>query len=245
VSGIGGAVHVDHVSKVYRRRGQRAWLLQEALRFATRRQRPRSVLEALHDISFELAPGESLGVVGHNGAGKTTLLKIIAGITQPTSGSVTTSGKVSTQLGLGLGFNMQLTGRENVYLEGTLLGLSNREVRRRLGVIVEFADLDQAIEEPLWTYSSGMVSRLAFAAAAHTDFDTLLLDEALSAGDARFRARCDETLQHFRREGRTLIVVSHGVASITALCDRALWIDHGRMREIGDAASVTTSYSQR
>ena len=216
--------------------------MEDVVRFATRRPSRRTLHEALHDISFEVPQGESLGVIGHNGAGKTTLLKIIAGITQPTNGRSTTNGKVSTQLGLGLGFNMHMTGRENLFLEGTLLGLTNREVERRLDAMTEFAGLDQAINEPMWTYSSGMVSRLAFAAVAHTDFDILLLDEALSAGDSRFRARCDDVLQQFRRDGRTLIVVSHGVGSITALCDTALWIDHGRMRELGDAPTITAAY---
>jgi ABC-type polysaccharide/polyol phosphate transport system ATPase subunit len=181
-------------------------------------------------------------VIGHNGAGKSTLLKMIAGIARPTSGSVTVRGRVSTQLGLGLGFNPLLTGRENIFLEGTIFGLTNRDVRARLDQIIDFSGLNGNVDQPLWTYSSGMSSRLGFAVAAHVDFETLLLDEALSAGDAAFRERCNQALQRFRDDGRTLVIVTHGMASIRELCDRVIWLDHGVVRGEGTAEEMAEAY---
>jgi len=198
---------------------------------------------ALRDVSFEVAAGESVGLVGPNGAGKTTLLKIIAGIACPSSGSVEVRGRVATQFALGSAFDPRLSGRQNTFLQGTVLGLSNGEVRRFLPDIVEFAGLGPVIDDALWTYSRGMIGRLGLAVAAHARFDVMLLDEALSAGDARFRTRCREALVGFRRAGRTLVVVSHGVGPIRALCDRAVWLDAGVVREIGVAEAVLGHYT--
>ncbi len=175
------AVVVRRLSKAYRRQKRHAWLGQELLRLASRRAGPR-VVWALRDVTFEVAAGRSLGIIGRNGAGKSTLLKILARITRPTAGDALVRGRVATQLGLGLGFNPYLSGRENLILEGSILGLRNAEVRRRLGSMIDFAEIDGSIDQPLWTYSTGMIARLGFAVAAHTDFDVLLLDEALGAG---------------------------------------------------------------
>ncbi|MEO7119434.1 MAG: ABC transporter ATP-binding protein [Candidatus Limnocylindrales bacterium] len=235
-------ITIAGVSKVYPLRGRRTWLLQEVIKTVTRGRPPRRQLWALKDVTVDIQPGESLGVVGGNGAGKSTLLKIIAGITRPTAGRVQVVGRVSTQLGLGLGFNPNLTGRENIFLEGTILGLTNAEVRRRLDRIIDYAGVEGAIDQPMWTYSSGMISRLGFAVAAHTEFDILLLDEALSAGDARFRERCDETLLGFKAQGKTLVTVSHGMESIRKLADRAIWLEKGVIREEGPAIELVDAY---
>jgi ABC-type polysaccharide/polyol phosphate transport system ATPase subunit len=235
-------IEVDHVSKSYRGHAYREWLLHDLARRMTRSQPPRPLRWALRDVSFRVERGTSLGVIGHNGAGKSTLLKMIAGIARPTSGKVAVRGRISTQLGLGLGFNPLLTGRENIFLEGTIFGLSNRDIRARMDGIVEFSGLSGSVDQPLWTYSTGMSSRLGFAVAAHVDFETLLLDEALSAGDAAFRERCNEALQRFRDDGRTLVIVSHGMASIRDLCDRVLWLDHGTVLGEGTPAEMADAY---
>ena len=236
-------VAVSGLAKSYRPRGRRTWLLEDLTgRVRGRRKAPRPLVWALQDVSFDVPRGRSLGVVGPNGAGKSTLLRILAGISQPTRGRVTTSGRISTQLGLGVGFNPYLSGRENLLLEGSILGMTNAQVRQRMSSITDFAGLDGAIDSPLWTYSSGMVSRLGFAVAVHVDFDLLLLDEALSAGDAAFRERCDAALARFRDEGRTLIIVSHSHDQIRRLCDDAIWLQKGVIQQTGPADAVVDAY---
>jgi lipopolysaccharide transport system ATP-binding protein len=225
------------------RTGQQA-LLENVLRRLTGTMRARPDVLALRDVSLEVARGEALAVVGTNGAGKSTLLKIIAGITTPTSGRVVVRTRIATQLALGSGFHPYLSGRDNVFLQGTILGMSNGDVRRLLPRIVEFAALEHAIDRPLWTYSSGMVARLGFAVAAHVDCECLLLDEALSAGDIGFRDRCEETLARFRRDGVTLLIVSHGSENVRKLCDRALWLDAGAVRGCGDVEPVLAEYER-
>jgi lipopolysaccharide transport system ATP-binding protein len=233
---------VDRVSKAYRRRTHRRSLADTLVRLVARTHDPAPVRWVLRDVSFTLQPGESLGVVGRNGAGKSTLLKILAGIAQPTSGAVRVPVRVSTQFALGAGFNLALTGTENTYLQGTILGLTNREVRTLLPAIEAFAELGEAMHRPLWTYSTGMIARLGFAIATHAHGDLMLLDEALSAGDASFRERCRRALEDARKEGRSLVVVSHNAESIRTLCDRALWLHHGQVRAAGAAAAVVSDY---
>ena len=183
-------------------------------------------------------------MVGDNGAGKTTLLKIIAGIARPTRGSIEVRGRVALRFGYGLAFNPYLSGRENVFLEGTLLGLTNREVRDGLDDMLDFAGIDGAIDRPLWTYSSGMVSRLGFAVATRVHADLLLLDEALSAGDTGFRQRSEQILLDARNEGRSLVVVSHGMPTVRKLCDDGLWLDKGLVRAHGPIDEVVDEYEQ-
>jgi lipopolysaccharide transport system ATP-binding protein len=233
---------VDRVSKAYRRRTHRRSLADTLVRAVTRTSEPVPVRWVLREVSFTLGPGESLGIIGRNGAGKSTLLKILAGIAQPTSGSVRVPVRVCTQFALGAGFNLSLTGVENTYLQGTVLGLTNREVQAALPAIEAFAELGEAMHRPLWTYSTGMIARLGFAIATKAHGDLLLLDEALGAGDASFRDRCRRAIEDSRKDGRSLVVVSHSAEAIRTLCDRALWLDHGKVRATGPAAAVLSDY---
>jgi len=237
------AVIVERLTKVYRVRSlARQALVENVFRRILGAQQRLTQIRALHNVSFRVARGESLGIVGHNGSGKSTLLKILAGIAAPTSGRVEVQGRVATQLQLGAGFNPFLTGRENIFLQGTILGMTNRQIRGLIPAIVDFAGLQDAIDRELWTYSSGMNARLGFAVAAHVEFELLLLDEALSAGDRAFRERCAETLQRFRASGATLIIVSHGSENLRQLCDRVIWLEKGEIRTSGPARDLLNQY---
>jgi ABC-type polysaccharide/polyol phosphate transport system ATPase subunit len=228
------AVELDRVSKRYavgERRGALAapW-------------RPRQSLWALRELSLQVAPGESVGLIGHNGAGKTTVLRLLAGITRPTHGRVRTTGRVASLINLGAGFHPELTGRENIYLNGVILGLSRREVQARYDAIVEFADLGAYIDTPLKRYSSGMFARLGFAVAAHVDPDVLLVDEVLSVGDVAFQDRSIRKMLSFRDSGQAILFVSHNLSAIEMMCQRTVWLDHGQVRLAGPTAEVVRAY---
>src|SRR5438445_5901794 len=197
---------------------------------------------ALHDVSFEVARGETFCVIGENGSGKSTLLQLVAGILQPSSGTVEVNGRVSALLELGAGFNPEFTGRDNVYLNGAILGLSTREIDARYRNIEEFAEIGDFINRPVKTYSSGMVVRLAFAVAINVDPEILLVDEALAVGDIYFRQRCMRKVHELRSRGVTILFVSHAVSDVKAIGDRALWLDHGRMMDSGDPDRVVSKY---
>jgi ABC-type polysaccharide/polyol phosphate transport system ATPase subunit len=197
---------------------------------------------ALQNISFEMQAGEVLGIVGRNGSGKSTLLQIVAGILQPTNGQVQINGRLAALLELGSGFNPEFTGRENIILNGSILGLSEKEMRSRLDDITEFAQIGQFIDQPVKLYSSGMFVRLAFAIATSVDPQVLLIDEALAVGDAYFQQKCYRRMQEFKRQGKSILFVSHDSGAIKSLCDRALWLEQGQMREIGKPESVISSY---
>jgi lipopolysaccharide transport system ATP-binding protein len=229
------AVDIDHVSKRFRL-GHGASLLD-----ALRGQR-RVTLWALRDISLAVEAGESVGLIGHNGAGKTTILKLLAGITRPTSGQVRTCGRVASLINLGAGFHPELTGRENILLNGVILGLSRREVRQRFEQIVDFADLGAYIDTPLKRYSSGMYARLGFAVAVHVDPDVLLVDEVLSVGDVAFQERSMRRMLSFRDDGRAILFVSHNLSAVEMMCQRAVWLDHGQVRCAGPTAEVVRAY---
>jgi lipopolysaccharide transport system ATP-binding protein len=199
-------------------------------------------LWALRDVDLRLDPGESVGLIGHNGAGKTTLLKLLARITRPTRGTVRTSGRVASLINLGAGFHPELTGRENIFLNGVILGLSRREVRQRFDEIVEFADLGPYIDTPLKRYSSGMYARLGFAVAAHVEPDVLLVDEVLSVGDVAFQDRSIRKMLSFRDSGRAILFVSHNLSAIEMMCQRSVWLDHGSIRLEGPTAQVVRAY---
>ena len=199
---------------------------------------------ALRDISFEVRRGEALGIVGRNGSGKSTLLQIIAGTLQPTDGEVNVKGRVAALLELGSGFNPQFTGRENVYLNGNILGLSREEIDARFDSIAAFADIGEFIEEPVKIYSSGMTMRLAFAVCAHVDADVLIIDEALGVGDARFQLKCARTIDGFIEQGRTLLFVSHDVTSVKRLCNHALLLEQGHLLYSGRPNTVVNLYTK-
>ncbi len=197
---------------------------------------------ALRDVSMEIPAGETLGVIGRNGAGKTTLLQIVAGVLQPTEGDVRVEGRVTALLELGSGFNHEYTGRENILLSGQILGFSEAEMLRRLDVIVKFAELENFVDQPVKTYSTGMIMRLAFAAAIHVDPDVLIVDEALSVGDAYFQRKSLDRIEYFRQAGKTVLFVSHDPRLIQRFCTRALWLEGGKVAMYGDAREVVTAY---
>jgi lipopolysaccharide transport system ATP-binding protein len=233
VHGVGGsAVELDRVSKRYAV-GGRAWLFNA---------RHREKLWALRDVSLRVSPGESVGLIGHNGAGKTTVLRLLAGITRPSDGRVSVHGRVASLINLGAGFHPELTGRENVFLNGVILGLSRREVAARFDEIVEFADLGSYIDTPLKRYSSGMYARLGFAVAAHVDPDVLLVDEVLSVGDVAFQDRSMRKMLSFRDSGQAILFVSHNLSAVEMMCQRTIWLDHGGVRLIGPTAEVVRAY---
>jgi len=197
---------------------------------------------ALRDLDLEIDEGDVVGIVGRNGAGKTTFLKTVARIVRPTTGVVRVRGRVGALLEVGTGFHPELTGRENVFLNGVVLGMSRREIRRRFDQIVEFAGVERFLDTPLKRYSSGMYLRLAFAVAAHVEPDVVIVDEVLAVGDAEFQRRCLGRMSEFGREGRTVLFVSHDTGVVGQLCRRAIWLDEGRIRSDGDAPDVLDMY---
>jgi len=197
---------------------------------------------ALDNLNFEVKRGETFCIIGRNGAGKSTLLQLVAGISQPTSGAVSVNGRVSALLELGSGFHPDFTGRENVYLSASILGFSARQTERLYPRVTEFAGIGDFIDRPVRTYSSGMLVRLAFALAIHVDPEILIVDEALSVGDQAFRLRCLRKVQELRTRGVSILFVSHAIGEVKALGDRALWLDHGRQRDLGPAERVADAY---
>jgi lipopolysaccharide transport system ATP-binding protein len=195
----------------------------------------------LNDVNFEVRRGECCGVIGRNGAGKTTLLQLICGISQPTHGSVKVAGRIAPILALGAGFDLELTGRENAMIGGAILGLKRAQVAERLDSIADFADIGEFFDQPMKMYSSGMSSRLAFAVCAHADAEILIVDEALSVGDAAFAHKCDAYIKNFAAHG-TIVVVSHDLSTLEMLCDKIVWLDNGKIREYGAPTQVLPSY---
>lgn len=227
-------IDFQHVSKRYRVRG-----------LARREASPRmsgGSLWALRDVTFSVDPGQALGIVGFNGAGKTTVLKLIAGITSPTEGHVTRRGQIAALIELGSGFHPDLSGRDNLYLSAAILGVTRRDVRTRFDSIVEFAGLSSFIDAPVKQYSAGMQARLAFSVAVHAHPDILLVDEVLSVGDAPFQVRCMERIHQMRQEGLTLVFVSHYLGLVADACERAIHLDQGEARFIGQAQDAVTRY---
>ena len=197
---------------------------------------------ALRDVNLTIERGESFGIIGPNGAGKSTLLRVIAGIIPPSKGEVITVGSLAPLIELGTGFDGELTGRENIFFNGAVLGRSRKYMKSRADEIIDFADLGEFIDSPLRTYSTGMAARLAFAIAITVEADIVLLDEILSVGDAAFRDKCDDRIQRFRESGATIVLVSHELEAVTRLCSRAAWVVDGRIRQIGRAAQVVRAY---
>ncbi len=249
------AVRVEDLGKRYRidasrpRTGYRSLredlmrLLHAPLRRLRRQSVPRrSDFWALEGVSFELPPGEVLGVVGRNGAGKSTLLKVLARVTQPTTGRVELRGRVGSLLEVGTGFHPELTGRENVYLNGALLGMKRAEIDRKFDAVVAFAEVEPFLDTPVKRYSSGMYTRLAFAVAAHLEPDILIVDEVLAVGDAEFQKKCLKKMGDVTEEGRTILFVSHNMGAVQTICRRALLLDHGRLKRFGPTEEVVAEY---
>jgi ABC-type polysaccharide/polyol phosphate transport system ATPase subunit len=240
------AIDVTNASKVYRRYSRRHQFstLKSALlsRSLIRDLRPDETFAAVRDVTFSVPRGRTLGVIGRNGSGKSTLLKLVAGITKPTTGSVRVSGRISALIELGAGFHPEISGRENVFINGIMLGLTKREVARRFDEIVEFAEMKDFIDAPVKTYSSGMYMRLGFAVAIHVDPDVLLVDEVLAVGDEGFTHKCLDKFAEFKRRGKTILLVTHALGLVERFCDDALWMDSGCMKGMGDPKRVVGAY---
>ena len=235
------ALTFEHVSKSFaHHKGSR--LLRDRL-LEMLRPSGAARFEALKDISFELAAGESMGLIGHNGAGKSTLLNLATGLTLPDSGRIEVNGPVAPLLELGAAFHPDLTGAENLRIYAAMTGLSRRRTAERFEEIVEFAGVRDFIREPLRTYSSGMSLRLAFSVLIHSDFDLLLVDEVIGAGDEVFRARVLDKVGQFQRQGKTILLAAHSIELMSSLCDRALWLERGRVVRIGPTKEVLAAYT--
>jgi ABC-type polysaccharide/polyol phosphate transport system ATPase subunit len=239
------AIELSNVSKVYRKySGKQFATLKSALlqRSILRELRPNETFPALTDVSFTVPRGSTYGVIGRNGSGKSTALKLVAGITKPTSGTVKVDGRVSALIELGAGFHPEISGRENVFINGIMLGLSKREIQARFDDIVDFAELREFIDAPVKTYSSGMYMRLGFAVAIHVDPDVLLVDEVLAVGDEGFTHKCLDKFAEFRRRNKTILLVTHSLSLVERFCDEALWLDEGRAMLHGDPLRVVGAY---
>jgi len=235
------AISVSHLWKNFRLYHERNRYIKAAV-LRGRRARYEEFW-ALQDVSFDVAKGATVGIIGSNGSGKTTLLKCLTGIYFPERGSVTIDGNVAALLELGAGFHPELSGRENVYLNGAILGMAKKDIDRQFDSIIDFAGLEKFIDSPVKNYSSGMVVRLGFSIATHVEPEILLIDEILSVGDAAFQRKSTEKIEQFRREGRTIVVVSHSLGLVQQLCADVVWLEKGRVREIGPASSVIAAYT--
>ena len=232
-------VHAEGVGKNYRLYASPRDRLKQL--FASSRRKYYREFAALADVSFDVERGETVGIIGRNGSGKSTLLQIVCGTLQPTAGRIATRGRIAAILELGAGFSPEFSGRENIFLNGYIVGLTQAEIEARLDAICAFADIGDFIEQPIKTYSTGMVVRLAFAVMAHVDAEILVIDEALAVGDARFVQKCMRFLREFKERG-TLLFVSHDTTAVSSLCDRVLWLDGGRVKSLGPSKQVCELY---
>lgn len=244
-----GGVYIRNVSKRFRKatlvKKSYSTVKSTLLSRVFRKHLPRdNFIQALAEVTIEVKPGQSVGIIGRNGSGKSTLLKLIAGIYQPDSGTVQVDGKISALIELGAGFHPDFTGRENVYLGGVMFGLTRKQIDERFDSIVRYAELEDFIDDPVRTYSSGMYMRLGFSLAVHTDPDVLLIDEVLAVGDAAFIHRCHDTISEFRRRGKTLVFVTHDLDSVARWCDEAIWLQRGVIKRRGEPLQVIDSYLQ-
>ncbi len=236
------AIKVEHISKIYKLYNNPMDRLKESLGLTKKKKY--TEYYALNDINFEVGKGETVGIIGTNGAGKSTILKIITGVLSPTSGNVSINGRISALLELGAGFNMEYTGIENVYLNGTMIGFTKEEIDAKLDDIIEFADIGDFINQPVKTYSSGMFVRLAFAVAINIDPEILIVDEALSVGDVFFQAKCYHKFEEFKQMGKTILFVTHDMGSIQKYCDRAVLLSHGTKAGEGNPKEMIDLYKK-
>ena len=241
------AVRLERVSKRFRKTVLRTGYttLKTALTQTMRgRSRPAEYTHALTDVTLDVAQGQTLGVIGRNGSGKSTLVRVIAGIYRPDAGVVTTRGRVSALIELGAGFHPEFTGRENIFINGIILGLSTREIRRRFDAIVHFAGLAEFIDTPLRTYSTGMYMRLGFSVAVHVDPDVLLVDEVLAVGDEAFVRKCLAKMDEFKRQGVTIVLAGHDLGMVERWCDAAVLLEEGRVTAEGSPGAVVGAYRE-
>lgn len=235
-------VQLDNVTVQYRIPHERIRSFKEYTIRLLQRSVYFSNFEALRNLSLTINRGEVLGIIGQNGAGKSTLLKVVARVLTPTSGRVRVRGRVAPLLELGSGFDFELTGRDNIYLNGAILGHSEQSIANRFDSIVEFSGLRDFIDAPLRTYSSGMVARLGFAIATDTEPDLLIVDEVLSVGDAEFKSKSEDRMRQFRKNGATVLLVSHSMELIKGLCQRAVWLSHGHVQAVGNTEEIVNAY---
>ena len=231
---------VDHVYKTFNIYYDKANSLKEKLLFWNRNRREKR--KVLEDINLTIKDGETVGLVGVNGSGKSTLLKLMTKIIYPNKGKITTYGKLTSLLELGAGFHPDFSGRENIYFNASVFGLTKKEIDKKIDTIIAFSELDEQIDNPVRTYSSGMYMRLAFAIAINVEADILLIDEVLAVGDQHFQEKCLDKLKELRSEGKTIVFVSHGRGTIENLCTRAIWLDQGKVRMDGDPKVVMEEY---
>lgn len=236
-------LEVSHVTKSFRLHHEKTNSLKQLI--AGRGRTRFDDFTALRDVTFDVREGEVFGVIGHNGSGKSTLLKCMAGILQPNEGYVRVNKRMSALLELGAGFHPELSGRENVFLNAAILGMGRREIAARFDDIVDFSGLENFIDAPVKTYSTGMYVRLAFAVAINVDPQLLIIDEILAVGDVTFQQKCMEKFVDFRNEGRTIVLVTHAMNSVRDMCDRAAWLEHGKLIDMGDPAELVEAYTER
>ncbi len=243
---VGIAIRVSDLTKVYQRYAHRKQFrtLKSALLTGSLIDdlKPEETFSALSGLTFNVWEGSTFAIIGRNGSGKSSLLKVIAGITKPTSGEVEVHGRISALIELGAGFHPEITGRENVFINGIMLGLSKREITERFSEMVEFAELEEFIDAPVKTYSSGMYMRLGFAVAIHVNPDVLIIDEVLAVGDQAFVHKCLDKISEFRRRGKTILLVTHSLGLVEKLADEALWLDEGKIQSRGDPKKVVDAY---
>ncbi len=238
-------IKIEHVSRRFEKKLDRSRSFQDLfIRLFRRQNTPSDEFWPLQDISLTINAGDCVGIIGPNGTGKSTLLKLIAGILQPTSGDLTVRGRISSLLELGAGFQPDLTGRENIYLNGSIYGLSRKQINQRLDSIIDYAEIGDFIDTPVKHYSSGMHVRLGFAIAIHTDPDLLLVDEVLAVGDGTFQHKCLSSIYQFRRNGGTLLLVSHDLNTIQSICTHAIWIEEGAIAAQGNPTNVIMAYTK-
>jgi ABC-type polysaccharide/polyol phosphate transport system ATPase subunit len=236
------AIIFKGVTKSFLRKGRQ--MLLRSFLTQLRELQTEQRLTALRDVSFELHEGDSVAIIGRNGAGKSTLLSLIAGLSRPDSGSITVEGRLAALLDLGAGFHPDLTGRENLFVNSALFGLNRREVYERYERIVEFSGLGEFVNQPLRTYSSGMIMRLAFSVAVHVDPEIILIDEVLAVGDANFQEKCIQEIERLKHSGSLFVCVSHGTTVLRKLCSKAIWLEHGSLVQQGDIDDVLIAYDE-
>lgn len=231
----------ENISKVYKIYNKRSDMLKEGLSLT--RKKYHSLYYALHNVSFQIKKGDMVGIIGENGAGKSTLLKILTGVITPSEGNVQVNGKVAALLELGAGFNPDYTGKQNIYLNGTMMGFTRSEMNEKIEDIVNFADIGEFINQPVKNYSSGMFARLAFAVAINVEPEILIVDEALSVGDIFFQNKCFRKIKELKKKGVTILYVSHDLASVKEMCDHAIWLEKGSLKMVGECVEVCNEYS--